>query len=173
MIVDLGCASIPQTAISKLARHDFCAIPNWMPAQSVQAVLDDALALEECGLSRRAGVGSVRHCNRQLNEEVRRSSMCPLIPPPRPSAGSIDTRLGLADAICGVRDQLSQLTELGLPRLEPFQTELSYLYYPIGGFYWEHVDVPSKSGGWQPLGRRPEDGGSFSGAALRREIVRT
>ena len=33
-----------------------------------------------------------------------------------------------------------------------------------------HVDVPAARGGFNPLGRSEEDGGSFSGAATRREV---
>lgn len=97
--------------------------------------------------------------------------MLPLIPPPRPSAGDIDTRLALSSAVSSLRAELAAVSaELTLPELSPFQTELAYLYYPEGGFYLRHIDVPSARGGWNPIGRSDEDGGSFSRAATRREV---
>ena len=59
---------------------------------------------------------------------------------------------------------------LALPPLEPFRTELAYLYYPEGGRYLRHMDVPSAA--LRPSDCQPPcaDGGSFSGAATRREI---
>mmetsp|Transcript_24883 Transcript_24883/g.52850 ORF Transcript_24883/g.52850 Transcript_24883/m.52850 type:complete len:157 (+) Transcript_24883:88-558(+) len=55
-------------------------------------------------------------------------------------------------------------------QLAPFQTELAYLFYPEGGYYKRHIDVQRKDGGWNRLGRSPEDGGSFTETAVRREI---
>jgi SM-20-related protein len=156
--------------MSDFARDGFCVVPNWLPSVGVQAVLSDAVALHDAGLSRAAAVGSTGHGNRGLREQVRRSRMAPLIPPPRPSAGCIDTRMHLYNQISYLRQELSSNPALQLPPLEPFHTELSYLYYPRGGFYKRHIDVPAQGGGWQRLGRSEEDGGSFSGAALRREV---
>ena len=166
---------LSRSAIAQLAGpRGFCVVHDWLPASSVRAVLADALACDQAGLSRRAAVGSMKHGNYGMNELVRSSSMCPLIPPPRPSAGNVDVRLALTHAVSSLREQLSAAPALQyLPSLEPFRTELSYLYYPVGGFYLRHLDVPTASNGWQPLGRCPADGGSFSGARDRREIVST
>lgn len=62
------------------------------------------------------------------------------------------------------------MTFLGGKQLAPFETELSYLFYPEGGFYQRHIDVPASDDGWYRLGRTAEDGGSFSESAVRREI---
>ena len=163
---------LPQGALSALASHGFCAVPNWLDAKATDAVLRDALLCEAEGLPRRAGIGSTRTGDTAVRQDhsTRRSSMLPLYPPPRPSAGDVDTRLALSAAVSALREELSACADLALPELSPFQTELAYLYYPEGGFYLRHVDVPSVRGGWTPMGRSAEDGGSFSRAATRREV---
>ena len=77
--------------------------------------------------------------------------------------------MGLYAAVDSLRLEIDS-AQLGISRLTPFQTELAYLYYPVGGHYLRHRDVPAVNGGWYPLGRRAEDGGSFSGAALKRTV---
>ena len=163
---------MPDAALAELAGpRGFCVVPNWLCTKDVLAVWSDVRACEEAGLARVAGVGSLKHGNRHMNERVRSSSMCPLIPPPPPSVGSIDTRLALSAAVSDLREVLTKSPLLyDLPALAPFRTELSYLCYPVGGFYRRHIDVPAARDGWQPLGRSPEDGGSFSGARTRREV---
>jgi hypothetical protein len=107
----------------------------------------------------------------QPSDAVRISRMLPLYPPPPTSAGDLDARLALAEGVRGLQAQLENAAPLvGVPPLSTYHTELAYLYYPVGGMYRRHVDVPSTRGGWLPMGRAREDGGSFSGAALRREI---
>jgi len=175
-LTPLGCSlsgsgSLPARALSDLSLHGYAVIPNWLSRVDTSAVAADALAVDAAGLSREAGVGSNRHQDQRLDEEIRRSRMCPLVPPISNAVGHVDTRSDLIGKLNAVRDQLNSASvQLELPPLAPFQTELSYLFYPPGGFYLRHVDVPSSSDGWVPMGRRAEDGGSFSGAALRREV---
>lgn len=164
---------LPQSALAALNTRGYCAVPNWLDAKGTDAILRDALLCETEGLPRRAGVGSTRTGETAVRQDTstRRSSMLPLYPPPRPSAGDVDTRMALGAAVSALREELSAPSSgLALPQLSPFQTELAYLFYPAGGFYLRHVDVPSVRGGWTPLGRSAEDGGSFSRAATRREI---
>lgn len=161
---------LPPSALGELQRG-FCVIPNWLPPDAVSAVLDDALALDRAGLPRTAGVGNDRHASgqRRVDDETRRSRMLPLIPPPRPSVGCADTRIALHRCVLSLREELQGALP-SLPQLEPFHTELAYLYYGEGGFYAKHMDVPASHGGWSRMGRRAEDGGSPSRSALRREV---
>ena len=169
-------APLPSAALRSLRDSGFCAIPNFLSPISTRAVFDDALLCEEAGLPRSAGIGSARGAGKagaiRQNEAVRRSSMLTLYPPPTNSVGHGDTRDALIQCINAVRTQLETAPELQglLPPLAPFHTELAYLFYPEGGRYLRHMDVPSRRGGWSPIGRDAEDGGSFSQAALRREI---
>ena len=93
-----------------------------------------------------------------------------MIPPPPNTAGSVATRKQLIDAVNAVRSQLQASALLELPQLEPFETELNYLLYPVGGHYKRHLDVPYYDDGWVRQGRRASDGGSFSGGSTRRVI---
>lgn len=166
-------APLPAAALEALERDGWCVVPQWLPADAVSAILADAEALDAAGLPREAGVGSTRSGStaRRMDTEVRRSRMLPLIPAPSPARGHVDTRLALAAAVEALRAELDAAAALPtLAPLAPFQTELSYLFYPPGGHYLRHVDVPSVGDGWNALGRRAEDGGSFSGAQVRREV---
>lgn len=162
---------LPSATIAQFDRDGFCVVPNWLSAAAADAVLQDALLCEAEGLPRRAGIGSTLRGSTAIRQEdqTRRSSQLALIPPPAPSAGDVDTRMALAEALRCLRAEL-EASVATLPALSPFHTELAYLYYPTGGFYLRHIDVPSVRGGWNPVGRTAEDGGSFSGAALRREV---
>ena len=162
---------IPQWAISHLDEHGWCAVPNWLPADAVAAIRRDAAMCDEAGLARSAGVGSRRHGEQAIRQDatVRISRMLPLYPPPSSRAGDVDTRIAFGEGIRSLGANL-EATLPGLPPLSPFRTELAYLFYPEGGLYKRHKDVPSVGEGWTRLGRAPEDGGSFSGSALRREV---
>ena len=163
--------SLSPAALTDLSCAGFCVVPGWLSAAAAQAVLTDAMSCEAAGLPRRAGVGSTRSgATAVRNDEVtRRSSMLPLYPPPRQSAGLVDVRLALMEAVRSLGAELEAQAQW-LPALAPFRTELAYLYYPAGGLYLRHMDVPSARGGFNPLGRSEADGGSFSGAATRREV---
>jgi|Transcript_30894 SM-20-related protein len=165
-------SALPAWAISQLASDGIAIIPGWLPAPLTRALLADALALEREGLARPAGVGSRTSGTEQMrqDDDVRRSKLCSLYPPPRPSAGDVDTRLLLYDTMRGLCRELDATPLVGVEPLSPFDIELSYLYYPVEGYYKRHRDVPASDDGWYRLGRRPEDGGSFSEAAVRREV---
>ena len=126
-------AALPAAALSSLARDGFAVVPDWLPAPLAHAVRADALALDREGLARSAAVGSRDDDGDnsvRLDAEIRRSKLCPLYPPPRPSAGDIDTRMLLYESMSALRDELSESPILDLEPLSPFHTELSYLYYP-------------------------------------------
>ena len=106
----------------------------------------------------------------RIDHDVRKSRQCNLYPPPSNSAGSVHTRAALIEAVNGLRTELQASIPLGLPQLAPFSTELNYLLYPTGGHYMRHLDVPSREGGWDRVGRLACDGGSFHGERTRRVI---
>ncbi|KAL3907952.1 MAG: hypothetical protein SGPRY_009985 [Prymnesium sp.] len=97
-------------AISHLCTRGYVVVPNWLPAPLLRAVLNDALALQKQGLARGAQVGSRRSGDEQRRHDgmVRKSQFCPLIPPPRPLAGDIDTRMLLSTAVRLLADELSE-----------------------------------------------------------------
>ena len=164
---------LPAAVWEALAQNGYVVVPNWLNALAVDQVRDDAMRCHEAGLPRQAGVGSTRTGATAVrhDEEVRRSAMLPLIPPPRPSAGCVNTRMALTEAMRGLCDEVQLAADLlDMPRLSPFSMELAYLYYPKGGRYLRHVDVPAHNGGWVRSGRSEADGGSFIGHATRREI---
>ena len=68
---------------------------------------------------------------------------------PPTSAGSVDTRIRFYAWVDRLRSQLADEAELlSLPPLDPCSTELSLLFYPSGGFYARHLDVPATADGW-------------------------
>jgi len=153
LAVRLTTRPIGATALASLNEFGWCSIPEWLDGPSMAAVLSDAIGLDEAGCSREAAIGASDE--RGLNTQIRRSRLCPLYPPPPPSAGSIDTRVALYSAADALRAELQSAVGLELPQLHPFRTELSYLYYPEGGFYRRHLDVPRGNGGWHLRTRRP------------------
>eukprot|EP00967_Tisochrysis_lutea_P010734 scaffold12243_cov31-Tisochrysis_lutea.AAC.1 len=156
---------IDANAIASLAQRGWCVVPKWLDPPSTAALLADAIALD-APCARNAAVGS--HDARGVDTQVRNSRLCALYPPPPPSAGFADTRMALYSAAAALREHLQAEESLGLPEMHPFQTELSYLYYPKGGFYKRHLDVPPTNDGWYLRTRRPEHGGS--GRGVRRAL---
>ena len=97
-LAELRCPpALSSSALAKLSAAGFCVVPGWLSAAATQAVLLDAMLCEAAGLPRRAGVGSTRSGATAIrhDKETRRSSMLPLYPPPRQSAGLVDVRLAL------------------------------------------------------------------------------
>ena len=143
-----------------LADHGWCQIPNAMDGVHLASIRSDAEGLRK--LARKANVSS----KQRTQENIRKSTLMPLYPPPPTNEGSIDTRMQLYDAVRNLQTHLQQSESLSLPKLDPFSTELSYLYYPAGGFYKRHLDVPEETDGWHLRHRE----GSISKFALRRVI---
>ena len=135
-LAELRCPpALSSSALAELSAAGFCVVPGWLSAAATQAVLLDAKLCEAAGLPRRAGVGSTRSGATAIrhDKETRRSSMLPLYPPPRQSAGLVDVRLALSEAVRKLGAELEADKAQGLPALSPFGTELAYLYYPTGG----------------------------------------
>ena len=159
-------APIPSAALAQFKHVGFCVVPNYFPPAFVDAILTDVLLCEQEGLPRAAGLTTK---NGYMDTSVRLSSQLPLIPPPRTSAGNVDTRMALTTAMRSLCIDLDHVLKLPL-QLEPLSMELAYLLYPIGGRYQRHIDIPNKNDGWVRSGRSTEDGGSFLGHATRREV---
>lgn len=165
-------APLSPASLSLLASEGFCVVPRWLPPEFLNALLEDSKSLYRGGLTRDASVGSRRDGPEmiRMNDNVRRALVCPLYPPPRPSAGNVDARLHLYDVVRSLGEELGACTALNIEPLSLFDTELAYLFYPEGGFYLRHIDVPLSDNGWRRLGRSDADGGSYSQTAIRREI---
>lgn len=170
---------LPPTAAHQLHANGFVVVPNWLPRKVIDGVKEDMLASQ--GKAREAGVGTTASRQRQptwrVDETIRRSHLVALHPPltswveSHPSAviPRLETRLSLTAHLDGLCSELNALKATGdLPSLRPLrsiETELGYVYYPTGGFYERHVDVPAGSRSW--------DGRSVSSGrpcAVRREV---
>eukprot|EP00316_Scyphosphaera_apsteinii_P009415 CAMPEP_0119314976 /NCGR_PEP_ID=MMETSP1333-20130426/34132_1 /TAXON_ID=418940 /ORGANISM="Scyphosphaera apsteinii, Strain RCC1455" /LENGTH=236 /DNA_ID=CAMNT_0007320185 /DNA_START=190 /DNA_END=900 /DNA_ORIENTATION=- len=130
----------------------------------------DAVAVDTHGSTFASCVGSRSARTTRLELRVRNSRQCSFYPPPPNAAGLVETRVGLINAVNELRKQLQASVTIGLPHLEPFQTELCYLLYPIGGHYMRHLDIPTTNCGWELNGRGASDGGSFTGGQTRRVV---
>jgi len=94
--------------IASMSSRGYAIVPNWLPAPLVHAIRQDACALELEGLARTAEIGNRKNGVGRYDKDVRHSSLCPLIPPPRPSAGSIDTRMLLYAAMHKLCNELNE-----------------------------------------------------------------
>jgi len=167
-----ACSSVlPSGAIAALEGKGYFVLPDFLTAAEARALAQDALACESAGLGRVARVGSVALGTHATKENVRRSTLVPLYPPPPTSVGCVETRMHLYDRARALCDILNKAALSFAPApLERFQIELAYLAYPPGGYYRRHIDVPASRGGWLPRGRSQEDGGSFQQTELRRVV---
>ncbi|EOD14587.1 hypothetical protein EMIHUDRAFT_432519 [Emiliania huxleyi CCMP1516] len=148
--------------LERLHRHRYVVVPDWLTRAQTGRLQADAVAVgADSGFE--SAVGSVNFGTARVDTEVRRSRQCSIYPPPRNAAGSVTERDGLVSAVNGLRRELEAAALPALPRLAPFETELNYLLYPIGGHYKRHLDQPRGNSGWQRQGRRAADGGSISG----------
>ncbi|EOD13046.1 hypothetical protein EMIHUDRAFT_445922 [Emiliania huxleyi CCMP1516] len=155
--------------LERLHRHRYVVVPDWLTRAQTGRLQADAVAVgADSGFE--SAVGSVNFGTARVDTEVRRSRQCSIYPPPRNAAGSVTERDGLVSAVNGLRRELEAAALPALPRLAPFETELNYLLYPIGGHYKRHLDQPRGNSGWQRQGRRAADGGSISGGSLRRVV---
>ena len=154
----------------------YVIIPQWLSDAQTDALQADAMAVHAFGSSFDCCVGADGHGYTQLDQSVRKSSMCTFYPPPSNSAGSVAARADFVDCVQNLRCQLQASAAMSLPYLEPFQTEMSYLLYPVGGHYKRHLDVPGTTAdgkvqsGWKLHGRPSSEGGSFCGGRTRRVV---
>ena len=127
---------LPESALVELEQQGFAVVAGWLPQASTQLLLDEALALEEAG-ARDAGVGTAS-VTRRVDQAVRKARSVWLHPPVSLAAGQPLLRLALSHAVERLRSTLA----IGLDTpLDAYATELSFLYYPVGGRYERHLDV--------------------------------
>ena len=128
---------LPESALVDLEQRGFAVIAGWLPQASTQLLLDEALALAEAGGARDAGVGTAS-ATRRVDQAVRKTRSVWLHPPVSLAAGQPQLRLALSHAV----DRLRSTLATGLDTtLDAYATELSFLYYPVGGRYERHLDV--------------------------------
>ena len=132
---DLRTRPLPASTFDDLHEHGFAVVADWLPAESTAALWEEALELQ--GEARTAGVGSTSR--RRVDRRIRRANSLWLHPPPVTGKGRLRTRLALSRAIEGLREQLSSSSRA--VALSGRLTELSFLYYPTGGYYERHLDV--------------------------------
>jgi len=160
-----------QRQLQHLHDNRYVVIPNWLSATQTDSIRDDALAVNAYGSGIDCHVGNGGFGEASLDLSVRKSRQCLLYPPPPNAAGNVETRDQLIHAVNTLRSELQASATIALPHLEPFQTELVYLLYPVGGHYMRHLDNKrGESRGWRQQGRLAMDGGSFCGGRTRRVV---
>jgi len=132
-----GAPALPATALSQLQTAGFAVVPNFMPPQKVNEVIDDVSQLKHEGRFAFAGVGEAS--TNRLDSEVRRCEQCFLFPQFKyQGGGDAHGRTTLYDSIESVRSTLH--AQCGVP-LDGLLTEGLYAAYPEGGYYRRHVDA--------------------------------
>ena len=162
-----GAHSLHLSELQVLKDQRYVIIPNWISDVQTDSLQADALALDAHGFD--CCVGSADG-GAKLNRKVRKSRQVTFYPPPSNAHGCVATRAGLISIVQTLRLQLQGSDIMGLPFLEPFETELSYLVYPVGGHYIRHLDIPARDAGWKLQGRSSCAGGSFCGGRTRRVV---
>ena len=162
----LGARPLLESQLQHLKQNRYVVVPDWITIDQTNRLKRDALTLDslhgwDCHIGSNEKI--------QLDTSYRRSRQCNIYPPPSNAAGSVSTRAGMIAAVNALRNEL-QHSDLALPHLAPFETELNYLCYPSGGHYDRHLDQPYSNAGWVRCGRRASDGGSFGGQHTRRVI---
>lgn len=159
-----------QSEIQLLNDQRYVIVQNWISDEQTDQLQADAVAVSALDTSFDCCVGSGSG-GAQLDYSIRRSRQCPFYPPPSNAAGSVAARSRFIDNVQGLRMQLQASATMALPCLKPFETELSYLLYPVDGHYKRHLDIPlSKDSGWKLQGRAASEGGSFCGGRTRRVV---
>ncbi len=119
--------------IDPLAAQGWAVKRDFLPAEAIEDLLEEARRLWLAGLFSRAGVG--RGADRQIRDDVRRDHILWLDEYQLTPAQSIY----LAE-IESLRAELNRELFLGLASFESH-----YAYYPPGAFYHKHVDLFSNS----------------------------
>jgi len=163
-------AVLLQSQLRRLHQDRYVVVQDWLTPGQVASLKTDAVALDphsglDCAVVASGTDGSMKH-----DKSVRSSRQVQLYPPPSNAVGSVDIRASLIAAVNELRSELQSSTILALPHLEPFETELSYLLYPVGGHYSRHLDLPRANSGWDLRSRKAVNGGSFTGKSTRRVV---
>jgi len=167
---DRGPRSLRQSELQLFDDQRYLVVKDWLSAPQTDHLQADAIAVGTSSSAFDCCVGS-RDGGARLDHTVRRSRACPFYPPPPNAAGSVAVRSRLIQDVQKLRMQLQASAIIALPYLEPFETELSYLLYPIGGHYHRHLDIArGRDSGWTPQGRKASEGGSFCGGRTRRVV---
>ena len=144
-------ADLPPSVFRDLEAHGYAVVEQWLSAEDVSAVLEDAISLKACETVHSAGVGGALDNDASgwaVDDEVRRSKTVWIQRPLGTSAaasstvggsGGSDTQRTLVRAMEELRARLASACSL---RLDGRSTMMSYLYYPRGGFFRRHRDGP-------------------------------
>lgn len=143
--------------VATLVSQHYLVDEAFLPEALCASLRDDAQRLRhaDCFVKAKVGTRAVSQAGdiesvTQIVNGTRLSETCWLRPPPAPELGNVQARRALEDVVTDLGRTVSRHT--GLELLE-FQTELAYAYYPSGGYYKEHVDVPQANQGYYKFGR--------------------
>lgn len=127
----ISSARIVGSEASEAIRSGRAHREKFAPPLLVQHLREDAFALEQAGLFYRAGSGD----RSGESDTMRAADSCDPISRDR-DIGNFDAFFALWERLDEVRQELAD--GLGMPLLP--EMEISYVRYPVGGYYQRHVD---------------------------------
>lgn len=143
--------SVPDSAFTALERDGYAVIPDWLQSDDAASVLADALALEAADQMHSAGLGGAAGSEASgwaTDRDIRRSRTVWIQQPLGMSSAAESglsklpaTRLALVHTMEALRSQL-EASEVGTEPLHGPATMMSYLFYPVDGFFRRHRDGP-------------------------------
>lgn len=139
--------TLPPYVHDELSENGFSIVPGFLSARRTAAVLCDALENEDA--ARTAGVGTGG--TRRRDSSLRRAKLLSLLSPPN-FTGDLGARLAISRCMHSLCLELNGAVSI----LDARATELGYVYYPTGGFYERHCDVPARGSGVASDGGRRE-----------------
>jgi len=141
---------IPSDAIKQLDKDGYVVIEDWLPKDMVQELRDDIQGLRSKGKFNVAKIG--QDSTNTLNTDIRIAETCFLGKSKLKDVPS-ESRSQLYSLLEHLRNDLSANDVLdtidpsngelvkAAPALDASLSELSYAYYPMGGFYRRHTDA--------------------------------
>eukprot|EP00979_Chaetoceros_neogracilis_P001669 scaffold303_cov285-Chaetoceros_neogracile.AAC.13 len=140
---------IPLDAIKQLDQDGYVVLENWLPKIVVQELRKDVQDLRSKGKFNTAKIG--QDSTNTLNTDIRIAETCflgksKLQDVPSESRSQLYSVLENLRAALSANDILDRLDSNGdlvkaAPALDASLSELSYAYYPTGGFYRRHTDA--------------------------------